>query len=179
MDTYRLAAILVASIFIGAFSRPSEAGNFDFVINGKSYHVNSRYDWNEDNVGVGFEYEFKPQSRWIKSISASGFTDSLENMTYMAGAGLKRRLVTTERFGGMYFDAGVVAFLMTREDINDGNVFPGVLPVVSVGNRFAGINLTYLPKMVVHDMAHANVVDPTIDGVFFMQFKLRMNGARD
>jgi palmitoyl transferase len=150
-------------------------GKLDVLINGKSYHVNSKYDWNETNLGLGLEYELSGSSRWIKSINASAFRDSLDNMSYMAGAGLKRRLLASDRFGRMDLDAGIMAFVMARRDNNDNNPFPGLLPVLSAGNRYAGVNLTYLPKKVVHDIAHANVVDPTIGGVFFMQFRLRLH----
>jgi hypothetical protein len=36
------------------------------------------------------------------------------------------------------------------------------------------MNLTYLPKKAVHEIAHADDVDPTIGGVVFVQLKLRM-----
>ncbi len=165
----------LAALLITMFSQPASAGNLDFVINGKSHHINSHYDWNENNLGLGLEYELSNSSRWIKTLNANTFVDSLENVSYMAGGGLKRRLFSTDRFAGFYFDAGIVAFLMARKDMNDYRPFPGVLPAVTIGNRYAGVNLTYLPKKAVHDMAHANVVDPTIGGVVFMQFKLRMN----
>ncbi|ANO52089.1 hypothetical protein [Woeseia oceani] len=169
-----VTAALVA-LLLSVLCQPAVAGKFDIVINGKSHHVNADYDWNEENLGLGLEYEFQPTSRWIKTLNANSFVDSLNNMSYMAGAGIKRRLLSTDRFGGMYFDAGVVGFLMARKDINDYRPFPGILPAVSIGNRYAGINLTYLPKKAVHDMAHANVVDPNIGGVIFMQFKFRMD----
>lgn len=99
---------------------------------------------------------------------------SLENLSYMTSAGLKRRIVSTDRFGGLYLDAGVVAFLMARKDVNDYRPFPGILPAVTIGNRYVDMNLTYLPKKAVHGIGHANDVDPTIGGVVFVQFKLRM-----
>lgn len=169
------AALTLAILLTALFSMPATAGSLDVVINGKSYHVNSQYDWNEDNIGLGLEYELDSQSRWIRTVNANTFVDSLENMSYMAGAGLKRRFYETDRFGGLYVDAGIVAFLMSRKDIGNYRPFPGILPAVSIGNDYAGINLTYLPKKAVHDIAHANVVDPTIGGVVFMQFKIRMN----
>ena len=165
----------LAALLLTVLSQPAAAGNFDIVINGKSHHINADYDWNENNLGLGMEYEFRPTSRWIKTLNANSFVDSLDNMSYMAGAGLKRRLLSSERFGGVYLDAGVVAFLMARKDINDYRPFPGALPTLSIGNRYAGINLTYLPKKAVHDIAHANVVDPNIGGILFMQFKFRMD----
>ena len=175
MTIQKLAVLTLASLLLALLNTPAAAGTLDLVINGKSHHVNSNYNWNENNLGLGLEYEFTPRSRWIKTLSASAFQDSLENLSYMAGAGLKRRVFSTDRFGGMYFDAGIVAFLMARKDINDYTPFPGVLPAVSLGNRYGGINLTYLPQKAVHDIAHADVVDPTIGGVIFMQFKIRMD----
>lgn len=173
--TRLLAALAIASVPFA----PATAGSLDIVINGKSHHVNSNYDWNEENLGIGLEYELESHSPWIRTLNANTFRDSLENMSYMAGAGLKRRLYQTDRWGGLYFDAGIVAFLMARRDINDYRPFPGILPAVTLGNRYAGINLTYLPKKAVHDIARANVVDPTIGGVVFMQFKLRMASFGD
>ncbi len=175
MSTSKIAWVFVTVLLIAALPRNADAGSLDIVINGKSHHVNSKYNWNEDNLGLGLEYEFAGSSRWIKTVNANTFVDSLENMSYMAGAGLKRRLLMTDRLGGLYLDAGVVAFLMSRKDINDSRPFPGLLPTLTFGNRYAGVNLTYLPQKVVHDVAHANVVDPTIGGVFFMQFKLRLS----
>jgi len=176
-NTTIIAALAV--FFLTVTSTPAAAGSLDVVINGKSYHVNSKYDWNEANLGLGLEYEMNHSSRWIKTLSANAFLDSMENMSYMTGAGLKRRLYTTDRFAGLYFDAGVVGFVMARKDINDYRPFPGLLPVITIGNRYAGLNLTYLPKKAVHDIAHANDVDPTIGGVVFFQLKLRLkpNGA--
>jgi len=167
--------LVLVSLLVVLSSPPAAAGSLDVVINGKSHHINSEYDWNEDNVGIGLEYELESSSRWIRMLTANTFVDSLENQSYMAGAGLKRRLLMTERLGGLYVDAGLVAFMMAREDINEGRAFPGVLPVMTIGNRYAGFNLTYLPEKAVHDIAHANVVDPSIGGVLFMQFKVRMD----
>ncbi|MBT8084229.1 MAG: hypothetical protein HKN35_06130 [Woeseia sp.] len=168
-------AVLTLALILAALDSTAFAGSLDVIVNGKSHHVNSKYDWNENNFGLGLEYEFEQRSRWIKSVNVNYFSDSLENMSYMAGAGLKRRLFQSEKFGGVYFDAGIVAFLMARKDINDYNPFPGVLPALTLGNRYGGINLTYLPKKAVHDIAHANVVDPTIGGVVFVQFKVSMD----
>ena len=148
------------------------AGKLSAVINGKSYHVNSTYKWNEDNYGLGAEYEFASKSRWKKTAMANGFRDSNNTMSYMAGAGLHRRLFETDRLSGFYIDAGINAFVMTREDVNNNKPFPGVLPSLSFGNRVAGFNVTYLPKQAVQDMVNAEMVDPTISGILFVQFKI-------
>ena len=172
-----ITAVLVA-LLIALSSPPASAGSLDVVINGKSHHINSRYNWNESNVGLGLEYEFDDSSRWIKTMTASSFVDSMENMSYMAGVGLKRRLLVSDWFAGLYVDAGVVAFLMARKNINDYRPFPGALPALTIGNRYAGINLTYLPKKAVQEMDHARIVDPTISGVVFVQLKLTADAFR-
>lgn len=148
------------------------AGDLSAIINGKSYHVNSTYDWNENNYGIGLEYEFATESRWKKTILANGFLDSNDAMSYMAGAGLHRRLIDTDRLAGFHFDAGLTAFVMTREDVNGNKPFPGILPSLTIGNRYAGFNLTYLPKVAIQEMLEARVDDPTISGIIFVQFKV-------
>ena len=81
---------LVLALFL--VSSPAPAGTVNAVLNGKSYHFNSSYDWNENNSGLGLEYEFEQTSAWKKIVMANGFRDSTDNMSYMAGAGLHRRL---------------------------------------------------------------------------------------
>jgi hypothetical protein len=172
--TTTMGSVLLA-LLLSVAAPLANAGNLQAVINGKSIHIDSDYDWNENNYGLGFEYEFKSESRWIKTVMANGFRDSQDNMSYMAGAGIHRRLLSTDRFADFYIDAGLTAFFMTREDIDDNKPFPGVLPSVTFGNRYVGINLSYIPKSVVHDFANANEVDPDIDGVLFLQFKVRLD----
>jgi len=167
--THRHIAVF---LLLAALATPASAEQLSLVINGKSIHVGSEYDWNENNRGIGFEYDFATRSRWIRSGMANAFRDSMDEMSYMGGFGLRRRLFESERLAGMYVDAGLVAFLMTRQDVNDGSPFPGVLPVVAAGNRYLGVNLTYIPRLVVHDFAHADQVDPNIGGVFFLQAKI-------
>ena len=150
------------------------AGQLDLIVNGFSYHVNSDYDWNEENYGLGLEYQFDTSSRWIWSATGNAFMDSQENMSYMAGGGLKRRLFQSEHRAGFYVDVGLVAFLMARADIDDYRPFPGVLPTLSFGMKNAGVNLTYLPRAAVQNIANARIVDEGVSGVFFLQFKFRL-----
>ena len=64
---------------------------------------------------------------------------------------------------------------MTREDVNDSKPFPGILPSVSVGNDKVGFNLTYLPRAAVESTTSSTIVDPTISGILFIQFKVRLD----
>lgn len=151
------------------------AGNFSAVINGKSIHVDASKDWNENNVGLGLEYQLASDTRWKKQLMVNGFLDSDEEMSYMAGAGLHRTLFATDRMNGFYVDAGVNAFLMTRKDVNDNRPFPGAVPSVTIGNRHMGINLTYLPVKAVESLTSARLSDDTVSGIFFLQFKVGLS----
>ena len=166
-----LSIILLATLPVTT----AVAGDLSIVINGRSHHFDSSYEWNENNYGLGLEYQFETTSRWKRVVMANGFNDSNDSMSYMAGAGLHRRLLETHRLSGFYIDTGINAFIMTREDYNDNNPFPGLLPSLSFGNRYGGFNLTYLPAEAIQDMVNADFVDPTISGVLFVQFKLSLS----
>lgn len=163
------AALLAA---LTALSMPAFGGDLNVVVGGRSYHVESSHDWNEHHSGVGVEYYFDSDSRWRWVAMANGFRDSNDSMSYMTGIGLHRRIVASDRLGGVFVDAGLNAFVMTREDVHDNRPFPGLLPSVTVGNRYGGLNLTYLPARAVQEVLQADIVDPTIRGIFFVQFKL-------
>jgi len=172
---FQLRTLCVWALVLTVAATPAYAGKLHLVINGKSFHVNSDYDWNESNYGIGVEYEFSSHSRWSKVAMANGFRDSQNNISYMAGAGLHRRLFATERFANLYVDAGINLFLMARRGADDYQPFPGLLPSLTLGNRYGGINLSYVPKRAVHNFSEADTVDPNIDGVFFLQFKIRLD----
>ena len=171
----RLVWIILIVIIVGFHASPAAAGQFSAVVNGKSYHFNSSYDWNEDNLGAGLEYQFDSQSAWRTVVMANGFRDSTDNISYMAGAGLYRRLFATDRLAGFYVDAGLNAFLMTRDDVNNGNPFPGILPSVVVGNGVVGLNLSYMPKWAVEQTTNSTFVDPTVSGILFLQVKVSVD----
>ena len=165
------ALVLLASFCLPAYA----GGNFSAVVNGKSYHINSSHDWNEDNYGLGIEHEFEQKSAWKKVAMVNAFRDSTDNMSYMAGGGLHRRLFETEKLAGFYVYAGINAFVMTRDDVNRGKPFPGLLPSISVGNERFGINITYMPKQAIESSTNAMLDDPTLSGIVFMQLKISMD----
>ena len=164
---------LLAAISTSPLST-SMAGELSTVINGKSFHLNSEYQWNEKNYGLGFEYSFDTKSRWRKAVMVNGFRDSNNTMSYMAGGGLHYRVLQSERFSGFYVDAGIIAFMMTREDINGNKPFPGALPSLSLGNRYAGFNFTYLPREMVKQAYAGRRIDPNISGVLYVQLKVNI-----
>lgn len=152
----------------------AQAGEFSAVLNGKSFHLGASEEWNEENLGLGLEYEFASESRWRKRLMFNGFEDSNEEMSYMVGAGLHRNLFETERLNGFYVDAGINAFVMTRKDVNDNKPFPGLLPSVTLGNDLLGLNLTYLPAKAVEVLSESRMRDDSMSGVIFLQLKFKM-----
>lgn len=170
----RIHLIVTATIF-ALSSSPAFAGKFNAVVNGKSYHFNSSYQWNENNYGFGVEHEFTQKSAWRKVAMANGFRDSTNNMSYMAGAGIYRRIFETDKLARFYIYAGLNAFLMTRDDVNGNKPFAGVLPSISIGNEKFGVNLTYMPKKAVEETTNSHMVDPTLSGILFLQVKVSMD----
>jgi hypothetical protein len=160
-----------ALILSSAFSASAQSnGAWDVVVNGRAVHMNAARNWNEENWGLGLEREFATESRWIKVALANGFQDSMGNPSYMAGGGIKRRFhLRSEDF---YVDVGGIAFLMTRENVNRNEPFPGVLPAVTFGFKRVALNLTYLPESVADRVTSSRRHDPSMQGVFFLQLKL-------
>jgi len=167
MNFIKLFCCLAAIILI---SNDSYAASWDVVVNGKAFHLDSDRDWNEDNWGLGFEREFAGH-RWVPFVVGNGFRDSMNHMSYMGGGGLKRRFRPGGWMRDLHVDIGLVGFVMRRQNIRDGNPFPGLLPVVSIGNRRAALNLTYLPGSAVDSVTDRKRVDPNMDGVLFLQAK--------
>lgn len=163
--------VTAVSVFL-FMSSQVHAGQLSAIVNGKSLHVGAFQDWNENNYGFGLEYEFASASRWKWKLMGNGFRDSADNMSYMAGGGLHRRVWDTDGFHQLYLDVGLNAFIMTRADVNGNRPFPGALPNLSFGNRYVGANLTYLPRKAVEYMYESDAVDPGITGIVFFQLKL-------
>jgi len=179
MKRISIARLTLFALCLALPLSSSVAGELSAVFNGKSYHVDAAEDWNDENYGLGLEYQFASKSRWRTRLMANGFRDSNEEMSYMAGGGLHRNLYATDRMNGFYFDAGIDAFVMTRTDVNDNKPFPGALPSLTVGNRYVGINLTYMPKVAVEKMYDSKMVDESISGIVFLQFKINVSQLMD
>lgn len=173
MNTAKIVGFILGCV-LTILAPTAMAGELSAVLNGRSFHIGAEEDWNENNLGLGAEYEFASESRWKTILLANGFRDSNDSMSYMAGAGLYRTVFATSRLGDFHVDLGVNAFLMTREDVNDNRPFPGLLPSLTIGNRYAGINIAYLPVKAVEKYYDTQMVDDSTSGIVFVQFKVRM-----
>ncbi len=167
---YFLAALACTILLVPALQ--AHAGEWSAVINGRSVHLGATEVWNENNFGLGVEYQFATETRWKKVLMVNSLRDSTNQMSYMAGGGLHRNVYRTSSLADLYVDVGINAFLMTRKDVNDNRPFPGALPSLTVGNRYAGFNLTYLPRQAVEKMYDSEMVDQGISGIIYLQFKL-------
>jgi hypothetical protein len=136
----------LALALVGNAAMAQSNGSWDIVLNGRSHHIDAAHQWNEDNYGLGIEREFASTSPWIKVALGNTFMDSMNNPSYMAGGGLKRRF--SLRSDDFYVDVGGIAFLMTRENVNGDRPFPGLLPAATFGFKRVALNDT-LPTRTV------------------------------
>jgi len=143
---------------------PAFSGELSLLLNGTAKHIHPPADthYNENNWGAGLHYDFAPkENRWVPFLTASGFRDSFKRPSYYAGGGFMRRYEIAPQLDGLRAEAGVVMFLMTREDYKDDKPFFGVLPAFSLGTRRVAVNVTYIPK-----------VHPKMTALLFFQLKV-------
>lgn len=161
----RIAHWLAASIFSMGTTVNAAAGDLSLLFNGKAFHIDppAGTNYNEKNWGVGLQYDFqRTDGGWVPFATAAEFRDSNKNISYYAGGGYLRRYDFYS--GAVHVDVGGVAFLMVRKGFRDGDPFPGILPVLSVGAGRYAANMTYIPR-----------VDPKSVPIVFVQFKLTLN----
>ena len=152
--------------FLGLFGVSANAGELSVLLNGKAIHLDSQsgVTYNENNWGVGFQYGMKPvEEKWVPFATASGFKDSNKNTSYYFGGGFLHR--TSFEWGKtpMHFDAGGIVFLMKRKGFRNGDLFPGILPAVSLGTPRVAVNMTFIPK-----------IDPKMVPLLFFQLKITL-----
>lgn len=158
----RVCGAVVLALGAGAAS-PAHADALALIVNGKSIHFRkpANQPLNDNNWGLGFEYEFGTKSDpWVPMLTAGGYRDSNDNPSYYGGGGLARRFT----FGPDrpdHLDIGVVAFVMTRELYRHGYPFFAALPYLSWGTDRIAVNMTYIPK-----------VDTRIVPALFFQLKI-------
>lgn len=116
------------------------------VLNGKAIHLDDN-NYNEENWGLGVNYDFNPRKNWVSFLNASYFKDSNYNTSKYAGGGMKRRYMLEKDPDGWHVDAGLIAFLMTREDYKNNDPFFGALPFVAIGSGWFTLNVTYIPEV--------------------------------
>ena len=163
------AGILVLGLCI-LHSGLVRADNLSLLVNGKSIHTNKNKNtqYNESNYGFGLHYELaKSTQSWIPFVTVSGFKDSHNQASYYAGGGYMRRMMLSRKLNYLHLDAGMIGFVMTRQDYKSGEPFVGALPALSLGTRDISVNVTYIPK-----------VHPKMAELWFFQLKLSTNSIK-
>lgn len=125
---------------------PVEANDLQVIISGRAIHEGSN-NQNENNYGLGLQYDVTTNPRWIPTINLASFKDSSDNTSRYIGAGLKRRFRFHSGKQRLNFDLGGAALVMKRPDYNDDRPFLGALPFVSLSNDWGGVNATYVPSL--------------------------------
>lgn len=125
---------------------PAKANDLQVIISGKAIHRGGN-NHNENNYGLGLQYDFTHHRRWIPTINLASFKDSNDNTSRYIGAGVKRRFKLNSGQQRLNFDLGAAALVMKRPGYNDDNPFLGALPFISLGNDWGGINATYVPSL--------------------------------
>jgi len=143
---------------------PLAADEIHLLINGHSIHLQDRDNYNENNTGLGVQYDFEPQGDWVNLINVSTFKDSNNQTSQYIGAGSKLRGETGSS-NPLHIDVGVFVFVMTRKDYNNNSPFAGLLPFISFGTEDFGLNITYVPA-----------VSEEIVDVIFLQAMVRFGG---
>ncbi len=124
----------------------SAADDLQVIISGTAIHMGSN-DLNEQNYGLGLQYDINTHRDWIPVINLASFKDSNDNTSRYVGAGIKRRLRLKTDSGRLNLDLGAIALAMKRPGYNDDKPFYGAIPFFSVSNDWGGINVTYVPEV--------------------------------
>ncbi len=135
---------LLALALLANFS--VSADELQVIISGRAIHMGSN-NQNENNYGIGLQYDFINHRRWIPTINLASFKDSNDNTSRYIGAGMKRRFKLRSGQQRMNFDLGAAGLVMKRPGYNNDTPFLGALPFISLSNDWGGINATYVPSL--------------------------------
>jgi len=125
---------------------PASAEELQVIISGRAIHLGNN-DLNENNYGLGLQYDFAPQRHWIPLINMASLKDSNDNTSRYVGAGIKRRFKLHSGQQRLNFDLGAAGLIMQRPGYNDDQPFLGALPFIALSNDWGGINATYVPSI--------------------------------
>jgi len=155
-----LKVLFIVIMSLGSFQVAAE--EFFLVLNGKAIHEGNT-NYNENNWGLGFEYDMKQESKWIPFVAGSSFRDSNDQISNYLGGGYKYRIPLENDKEGWRVDLSLIAFVMTRRDYQNNKPFIGALPFIAIGTSKVMLNLSYIPK-----------VTPKTVGLFYFQLKFKI-----
>lgn len=148
-------------LFLFIFSTFSvHADELHLIISGKSFHINPKQDWNENNHGLGFEYDFNSQSNWTPLFTGASIKDSNNQTSNYIGGGVKYNVLDKNDF---FISLGGIIFYMTRKDYQDNKPFLGAIPFISIGYQRVSTNITYVPD-----------ITGTMDAAIYLQLLIKI-----
>lgn len=117
---------------------------------GVSHHFDRDQNFNENNFGIGVEYEFNKDL----SVAVGQYRNSIRNTSHYAA------LAYTPLHAGP-FSFGVAAGAIDGYYFNDGGIFPMAMPMATYETKYFGVNALYVPKV------------KDVSSVVGVQFKVR------
>ncbi len=117
---------LLALALLANFS--VSADELQVIFSGRAIHMGSN-NQNENNYGIGLQYDFINHRRWIPTINLASFKDSNDNTSRYIGAGMKRRFKLRSGQQRMNFDLGAAGLVMKRPATTTTN--PSSAPCLS------------------------------------------------
>lgn len=124
-------------------------GNNELVLSGYAWHNRNYYTaekirtYNEKAWGAGYGRGFYDEDQDWHGYYALAFLDSHKNLEPTAGYAFLKMIHLGR--SPVEFGLGFTALVTARPDINKGNPFPGVLPLISIGTKKATVFATYIP----------------------------------
>lgn len=126
----------------------ASAGDLWLLVNGHAVHLEERpNDVNEDNYGLGLQYDQEWRGDWLWFLFSSGFQSSQNEPAYDMGAGLRRRYPFYGMFRNLHLDLGAAAMVIAHDGYRDGGPVPALLPVASLGGSHFALNAAFVPPV--------------------------------
>ena len=123
----------------------------------------SNEQYNEDNVGYGFLYEFDKTKKVIPYITFGKYKDSFNTDATYLSAGASKRLMIDRRLNNLHFEFGGALTLIKSASYLEGRPLLTFMPVIALATDVVGLNLSYVPK-----------INNSTTHVFFIQLKISL-----
>ena len=147
-----------ATLLLAALAWCASANEWSLQINTISRHAQNQCGsvrCNENNYGLGVQFDRAKGQNAEHSITAGTFINSLHDRSYYTGG------VSKYKWGslGLGVFYGAIYYPSERTDL-----WPALLPLISLDSQHVGLNLIYLPS-----------IDPKIVAAWFLQLRVPLS----
>ncbi len=119
------------------------ASDRSIIVNLTAQHFSNKYDWNEENPGLGYRHTVDIWSYSDTEVTFGALRDSLDNTMPYAGMNFTRNITSDLR-------VGINVLALKRKETTDGDEgWLGVVPLPNIEYRIgetSSINITYIPN---------------------------------